>query len=92
MRYFALRYDVVDGFLQKRAPLREAHLAMVRAGHDRGDIVMAGAVGDPPDGALLVFRGDTADAAEVFARNDPYVTSGLVVKWSVQPWSVVVGP
>ncbi len=92
MKYFALLYDTVDGFLERRAPFRETHLALVRDAHARGEIFMAGAMGDPPAGGLLVFRGDSGSTAEEFARHDPYVTQGLVVRWQVKPWHVVVGP
>ena len=89
--HFALMYDVVDGFREKRMPHREAHLRLVREAHARGDLVLAGALGDPPDGGLLVFRGEGPEAAERFAREDPYVTSGVVTGWRVRPWTVVVG-
>jgi len=91
MKHFALMYDVVDGFIDKRMPHREAHLARVRAAHARGELVLAGALGDPPDGALLVFCSDTPEAAERFARTDPYVVQGLATRWQVRPWNVVVG-
>ena len=58
---------------------------------ERGEIVMAGALGDPPDGALLVFRVSDSTVVERFARNDPYVTNGLITNWKVRPWNVVVG-
>jgi uncharacterized protein YciI len=91
MRYFALQYDVVDDYVSRRAPFRDEHLRFVRAAHARGDLMMAGALGEPPDGALLVFRGDTAEAAERFAGADPYVTNGLITGWHVRPWHVVIG-
>lgn len=72
-------------------PFREAHLQRVREAHDRGVLLLAGAVGDPPDAALLVFRSDSAAAVEEFARADPYVREGLVVSWRARPWNVVVG-
>ena len=50
---------------------------------------MAGALGDPPDGALLIFRSQTPVMAEAFARADPYVQHGLVTQWRVRPWQVV---
>jgi hypothetical protein len=91
MTHYALMYDVVDGFIDKRASHRPAHLAMVREAHARGELMLAGALGDPPDGALLVFRGETPEVAERFARADPYVTNGLVSQWRVRPWAVVIG-
>jgi uncharacterized protein len=91
MPIYTLTYDVVDDFVNRRQPFRQEHLEMVRAAHARGDIVLAGALGDPPDGALLIFRGDSPSAVEEFARQDPYVTRGLVTRWQVRPWNVVVG-
>ena len=92
MPYFVLRYDaVVDDYVNRRTPFRPDHLNLVREAQARGEIVMAGAVGDPPDGALFVFRGDSADVATRFANTDPYMTNGLVLSWRVQPWHVVVG-
>jgi uncharacterized protein YciI len=92
MRYFALFYDVIDGFVEKRLPFREDHLRLVREAHARGEIVIAGALGDPPEGALLVFRGPSGAVAEEFAGRDPYVRHGLVAGWKVKPWAVVVEP
>lgn len=91
MPYFALEYDVVEDYANRRAPFRDQHLRLVRAAHARGDVTMAGALGDPPDGALLIFQSDTSEVAEAFARADPYVTNGLVMNWRVRPWQVVVG-
>jgi len=92
MGYFALIYDVVEGFKEQRMPFRPAHLQVINDAHGRGEITMAGALGDPPDGALIVFRADSADVVERFAKADPYVTSGLVKSWRVRPWTVVVEP
>jgi uncharacterized protein YciI len=91
MPHFALHYDLVENFVQRRMPFREEHLRQLRDLHDRGVVVMAGALGDPPDGALLVFRGDSPAAADEFARTDPYVRQGLVTSWRVRPWHVVIG-
>jgi hypothetical protein len=38
----------------------------------------SGALSDPADRALRVFRTAERSAVEEFARNDPYVTNGLV--------------
>ena len=91
MGHFALVYDVVESFVERRAPFRDAHLHLVRDANARGLLVFAGPLGDPPDGALLVFRAESAAAVEDFARADPYVIEGLVTAWRVRSWSIVVG-
>jgi uncharacterized protein YciI len=90
MPYFTLTYEVVDDFVNQRTPFRPAHLKEVRAAHERGELVMAGALGEPAE-ALLVFRAADRSTPENFAKADPYVNGGLVKKWTVRPWTVVVG-
>jgi uncharacterized protein YciI len=92
MKFYALFYEVVDDMVNKRVPYREAHLKLIREAHAGGEIVMAGAVGDPPDGALLIFRGSSPEIVEQFVRDDPYVQNGLIVSWKVKPWTIVAGP
>jgi hypothetical protein len=90
MPYFALMYEVIDDFVARRATFRDEHLRLANASHVRGELLLAGALSDPL-GALLVFRSANKSVAEDFARRDPYVTNGLVKKWAVRPWTVVVG-
>ena len=89
--YWLLLYDYVDDIVDRRAPFRDDHLALARRAHDRGALLLAGALADPVDGALFVFRADDRSVAEEFARHDPYVKEGLVTAWRIRPWSVVVG-
>lgn len=91
MGYYALFYDTVDDFTARRAADRGEHLRLLREAHARGELVLAGALAEPPDRALLVFRSDRRTVAEDFARKDPYVVNGLVRHWEVRPWTVVVG-
>jgi uncharacterized protein YciI len=88
-RYLVLFYDYVEDVLERRPPHRTAHLALVQEWVDRGAIVMAGALGEPPSGAAIVF--DVAAPAEVerFAEADPYVAAGLVSGRRIVPWTVV---
>jgi uncharacterized protein YciI len=79
----------VPDILERRAPYREEHLARIASAKADGRIVMAGPLGDPPTGALIVFGEDGAAAAEAFAGADPYVEAGLVTEWRVEPWKVV---
>ncbi|PHN04309.1 YciI-like protein [Flavilitoribacter nigricans] len=89
--YFLLFYKTVDNFIEKRAPYRSAHLDLVKEAQKNEFLIMAGALAEPADGAVLVFRGEDASVAEDFARNDPYVQNGLITEWSVRPWTVVIG-
>jgi uncharacterized protein len=91
MAYYALFYDVVDNFVERRTPFRDEHLKLADAGHLRGELVLAGALAEPADSALIIFRGQDGTPALSFAENDPYVRNGLVKHWEVRPWSVVVG-
>lgn len=85
--HHALFYDYVEDILERRAPHREAHLAHIARARDSGGLVMAGALGDPPSGALFVFAADSDP--EAFAGEDPYVLNGLVTARRVLPWNVV---
>jgi uncharacterized protein YciI len=82
-----LHYEYVADIVEKRQPHREAHLELIKRYHDDDRLVMAGAVGDPPHGGLLVFR--SAEDAESFAGEDPYGVAGLVAGRRVEPWTVV---
>jgi hypothetical protein len=89
--YFALLYDLVEDMVNRRVPYREAHLGLAREAHARGELLLAGALTDPTDRALLVFKADGPDPVEEFVRKDPYVVNGLVKRWEIRPWTVVVG-
>jgi hypothetical protein len=91
MNYYALIYETVDDYVARRAEFREMHLRIAREVRERGDLILAGAFDDPVDRALLIFRVDDKSKVEEFARKDPYVVNGLVKKWEVRPWKVVVG-
>ena len=89
--YYLLLYDVIENYVEKRKPWREAHLECAKKALARGELLLAGAFADPVDGAALLFKGEDPSVAERFARNDPYVVNGLVEKWRVRAWNVVVG-
>jgi hypothetical protein len=89
--YYILFYKTVDNYFERRAPYREAHLKYATAARDRGALVMAGALAEPADSAVLVFKGDSPAVAEDFAKSDPYVLNGLITEWRVRPWTVVIG-
>lgn len=90
MPLYTLFYDTVPDHVTRRAPFRAEHLALAERAHREGKLLLAGAL-EPPNAALLVFRGDGPADAEAFAQADPYVRNGLVTSWRVREWKVVVG-
>ena len=87
MKHFLLFYEVADDYMARRAEFRQAHLAKAWAASERGELLLAGALTNPPDAAILLFHGDSPEVAEKFAREDPYVTNGLVKRWRVREWT-----
>jgi uncharacterized protein YciI len=91
MKHFLLFYEAGPDYLERRPQFRAAHLRHAWDAYDRGELVVAGALADPVDGAVLMFAGEDKTVAEDFARVDPYVTSGLVARWHVREWTTVIG-
>jgi len=89
--YYALIYELVDDYIERRAAFRAEHLKLAAESHARGELVMGGAFAEPPNKALLIFRAEDRSAPETFVREDPYVLHGLVKSWKVRNWNVVIG-
>jgi uncharacterized protein len=68
-----------------------AHRARVDEFHARGDLLLVGTFADPQkDGSMSVFA--SREAAEEFAREDPFVLNGVVRDWRVLDWNEVLDP
>jgi uncharacterized protein YciI len=91
MAHYLLIYELVDDYLPRRGEFRAAHLSHARAAVERGELLLAGALAEPADQAVLLFRAESAETAETFAAADPYVRAGLVRTWRVRSWTTVVG-
>ena len=74
--HHVLFYDYVENIVERRAPHRSQHLELVERWRSEGRFVMGGAIGDPPHGALLVFKVDDPALVEEFAQQDPLVEPG----------------
>ena len=81
MAHYLLIYELADDYLDRRPEFRGAHLTHAWAAHARGELLLAGALAEPADQAVLFFRGDTPAVAERF----------LVRTWRVRAWTTVVG-
>jgi uncharacterized protein YciI len=89
--HWLLQYRYVDDILERRTPHRSEHLALAQAAAERGELLLAGAAGDPPDRAVFLWVGDDPSAAQAFVTADPYQGAGLVTSWELQPINLVVG-
>ncbi|MGA7857415.1 MAG: YciI-like protein [Terracidiphilus sp.] len=89
--HYLLFYEVADDYISRRSEFRNAHLNLAWKASERGELVLAGALANPIDGAILLFKGDSPEVAERFARVDPYVTNGIVKRWYVREWTTVAG-
>lgn len=90
MKHFVLLYTFGEDYLTRRAPVRDAHLALARASVARDELQLGGALGDEPTG-LLVFKAESAQTVERFAAEDPYVTHGVAKSYRIREWVTVVG-
>ena len=89
--HYLLSYDLVPDYLERRGAHRERHLKLAWAAVERGELLLAGALAEPADTAVLLFTGESPAAAQAFAEADPYVQAGLVTRWRVREWTTVVG-
>jgi uncharacterized protein YciI/heme-degrading monooxygenase HmoA len=89
--HYLLFYETTEDYVEKRAAFREQHLEMAWQSHERGELLLGGALANPIDFAVLLFAGESPEVAEAFAKGDPYVRNGLVKRWYVREWRTVVG-
>ena len=89
--HYLLMYDLAPDYLERRGEFRKEHLALAWQACERSELILGGALADPVDGAVLLFKGNSPEAAERFAAADPYVKHGLVSRWRVRLWNTVVG-
>lgn len=89
--HYLLFYELSADYLEKRPGFREEHLKKAWQASESGELVLGGALADPVDQAVLLFKAESRQVAENFARTDPYVLNGLVKRWHVREWNTVVG-
>lgn len=91
MNYYALIYHLVEDYMERRLKFREEHLKLAKESNERGEMILAGAFSDPPDKALLIFHVSDKSVIKNFVNKDPYVKNGLIAKWEIRSWTVVIG-
>lgn len=89
--HYLLTYDLAPDYLERRGQFRDVHLKLAWEAQERGELILAGALAEPADQAVLVFDCATAEPVQLFAARDPYVINGLVRAFHVRQWTTVVG-
>ncbi|GAA4590933.1 hypothetical protein GCM10023194_48920 [Planotetraspora phitsanulokensis] len=85
---YVMFYDSGDDVASKSPAHFAAHRARLDEFHDQGTLLMVGTFGDPQnEGSMAVFT--TREAAEEFAREDPFVLNGVVRNWYVREWNEI---
>ncbi|GAA1300972.1 hypothetical protein Psi02_28000 [Planotetraspora silvatica] len=87
---YVMFYDSGDDVASKAPAHFPAHRARLDDFHAQGTLLMVGTFGDPQnEGSMAVFT--TREAAEEFAREDPFVLNGVVRNWYVREWNEIFG-
>ena len=83
-------YEIAPDGLARAPEHMAAHQQRLQEFHARKVLLMAGPYGAPPVGALAVFT--SRQAAEEFAKGDPFVVNGVVARHSIQDWAEALAP
>jgi uncharacterized protein YciI len=87
---YVLFYVSGDDVASKAPEHFAAHRARWAAFHGDGRLLMIGPFTDQKDGAMAVFT--TREAAEEFAKDDPFVVNGVVSSWRIAEWNEALIP
>ena len=86
--FFILTYSSVAEAMAKEPATIAAHLARSKEFHQRGELLMAGAFLDRPEEPLSTMAVFTSrEAAEEFAKGDPFLLKGEVKNWYIREWA-----
>lgn len=87
MPKYVLQYESAADVRTKAAAHFAAHKARWNEFLDQGTLLMIGTFTDL-EGSMAVFS--TREAAEEFARSDPFVLNGVVSSWRVREWNEAI--
>lgn len=89
--HYLLIYEVVDDYVVRRQPFRQEHLQLAKEFADLGELELGGALDEPVDQAILLFRIEDPKRIDEFVGRDPYVRHGLIKSWRIRKWQTVIG-
>lgn len=89
--HYLLTYELAHDYLERRGEFRDEHLRRAWEAQESGELVLAGALDEPADSAVLLFHCNSPEPVLLFAATDPYVINRLVKSFQVRKWNTVVG-
>jgi uncharacterized protein YciI len=89
MKYLMF-YELAPDGMPKAMANMPAHQARLAEFHRNGTLLMAGPYGSPPSGAMGIFT--TRAAAEAFVAGDPFVSEGVVSRYTIHEWAEALAP
>lgn len=91
LKTYLLEFHFVANMIERRVPHRAAHLAYANDFVKRNILIAGGALLPEAERGVLLFKAENPKVVEDYAKGDPYVTEGLVTKYTVKEWAVAVG-
>lgn len=90
MAKYVLFYESADDVASNAPAHFPAHMARWKEFQGQGTLLMIGTFANAQEeGSMAIFT--TREAAEAFARSDPFVLNGVVRRWSVREWNEAIG-
>lgn len=96
---YVINGEDVPNSLEKRMAVRPEHVARLQKLQEEGRLIMAGpyptidSVDPGPagfSGSLIVAEFESLDAAQIWAKADPYATTGVYANVIVKPFKKVL--
>jgi len=88
--YYILTYETVEDYVERRTPFRNEHLNLLRVELEKKHVLLGGALNDPADKAVIIWKVEDKKTIEDFVAKDPYVQNGLISKYEIRSWNVVI--
>ena len=92
MTLYVVEYRYDEALSNLVSDFRPAHREHLRKLQADGKLVASGFLRDSIfDGAMLIFRADSAQQAREYLDDDPFVTNGLIHSLLIREWHPTLG-
>jgi uncharacterized protein YciI len=75
---------------EKLADVRPRHREFLARHAERGDVAVAGPLGDG-SGGMVLFEAEDEQALRTIIDQDPYYTEGVVAHRTIREWKPIIG-